>query len=220
VAGYELAPFRRRLEYFSRNGIETLIDVGANSGQYGRALRAAGYRGRIVSFEPVSEPYRQLKVHADADPQWECHQAALGDAEGVAEINVARYTAGSSFFDVRPELLENAPEMAFARRESVQVARLDASFRHVLDSAPTALKLDVQGFHAPVLEGAAGVLGDIAAIELEMSVVALYDGEPGLAETINALAERGFELQMLEPAYVGRGGFMLQVDGFFGRAGL
>jgi FkbM family methyltransferase len=66
-----------------------VIDVGANSGQYAGGLRAAGYRGRIVSFEPLSEPYGQLAAASSKDADWDCRQLALGRRPGTTTINVS-----------------------------------------------------------------------------------------------------------------------------------
>src|SRR5882724_10524533 len=68
-------------------GISCVLDVGANSGQFGRKLRLAGYSGRIVSFEPVSGPYRQLTEVAKRDDEWCTAQMALGDRTGSATIH-------------------------------------------------------------------------------------------------------------------------------------
>ena len=48
----------------------------SSSGGYG----PGGYSGRVISFEPQSEPFAALRTRADLDPEWECHQLAVGDA--------------------------------------------------------------------------------------------------------------------------------------------
>ena len=43
-----------------RQEIDAVIDVGANIGQYGRRLRAAGWSGPILSYEPIPELHEAL----------------------------------------------------------------------------------------------------------------------------------------------------------------
>lgn len=46
---------------FSQHQVNLVFDVGANTGQFGRFLRDAGYRERIVSFAPLSEDRERLR---------------------------------------------------------------------------------------------------------------------------------------------------------------
>jgi len=57
--------------------VNVVLDVGANSGQYATDLRRAAYKGRIVSFEPLSGPFSLLERSAARDPLWNCRQCAL-----------------------------------------------------------------------------------------------------------------------------------------------
>src|SRR5262245_1824888 len=70
-------------------GVDTVFDIGANSGDSGQYLRNLGFRGRIVSFEPVAAVYRQLAARAADDPLWDCENIALGDEAGERRIHVS-----------------------------------------------------------------------------------------------------------------------------------
>ena len=86
--GYDLTP-RRKLKdldaqlvfTLERQAIDAVVDVGANRGQYAARLRGAGWRGPILSIEPVPELHRALAERAAADPAWEvAAPVAIGDA--------------------------------------------------------------------------------------------------------------------------------------------
>jgi hypothetical protein len=72
------------LRLFELLQINCVIDVGANQGQYGRFLRAIGYRGNIISFEPSGDDYDLLSRLAEKDPRWSTHQLALVDSDQLA----------------------------------------------------------------------------------------------------------------------------------------
>ena len=42
------------------HSVDLVLDVGANIGQFALALREAGYKGRLLSFEPLSAEHTQL----------------------------------------------------------------------------------------------------------------------------------------------------------------
>ena len=69
----------QRWQLFEERGIDLVLDVGANQGQYAGAMRRKGYHGRIVSFEPLASAYRELERRASAVPGWETRHFALGD---------------------------------------------------------------------------------------------------------------------------------------------
>ncbi len=77
-------------------GITTVLDVGANVGQFAELLRLMGYRGKIISFEPLRAAYQELAAKAAADGNWEAHNFALGMQCGHATINVSNYSVLSS----------------------------------------------------------------------------------------------------------------------------
>lgn len=80
------------LNVLANKNIECVIDVGANEGQYGVFLREIGYKGYIVSFEPVNSVYDILKENCDQDNKWSCYNFALGDKNEEKIINVYKST--------------------------------------------------------------------------------------------------------------------------------
>jgi FkbM family methyltransferase len=181
-------------------GISCVLDVGANSGQFGRKLRLAGYNGRIVSFEPVSGPYRQLAEVAKRDGQWCTAQLALGDRAESATIHVSSVSTFSSLLAQTSFCVENHPGAKPVADQVVSVKRLDDVFRdYVRADDQVLLKIDTQGFERAVLDGASAVLPHIQGVYLEVSFKAMYQGEATAAEMIERLARDGFTLVLLEP---------------------
>src|SRR2546423_8564507 len=69
---------QRRLTLMKKSGIDLVIDVGANQGQFARTMRdQLSYRGRIVSFEPLTNAFAALRRAAAGDPSWICYNIAL-----------------------------------------------------------------------------------------------------------------------------------------------
>ncbi len=214
------SPTARRLRLLGDLKIALVLDVGANTGQYGRALRSAGYRGEIVSFEPQSAALAKLRRAGDADPGWRIEPIGLAAAAGRAEIQIAGNSASSSLLEMHARHREAAPQTAPVGTESIELATLDALAGELIaDGQATFLKLDVQGYELEVLKGAAQTLGKIAAIEVEMSLVELYRGAPSLPDLYSHLDAAGFECVAISPGFSDRrSGRMLQVDGLFARA--
>ena len=67
----------------------SVLNVGANPGQYAAGFRKAANKGCIISLEPLPGPFPVLESKASTDPLWDCQQCALGDGDGTISINVA-----------------------------------------------------------------------------------------------------------------------------------
>jgi FkbM family methyltransferase len=226
-AGYELHAYpppvpvdpedARRERLLAARGITLVLDVGANEGQYARRLRAAGYSGQIVSFEPLTGVFARLERAAAGDPAWEARRAALGDADGEAEINVAANTYSSSLLPMRERHFRSAPTSAYVGSERVPLARLDSIWNELVRPDDRVwLKLDVQGYESRVLDGAEGVLDRVDVLQAELALVPLYEGDPPWRELVDRLAGRGFRLAGLEAGFEDPDtGELLQIDGIF-----
>jgi FkbM family methyltransferase len=228
--GYELHPYpapprvdyadRRRERLLRSRKITLLLDVGANTGEFAASVRASGYAGRIVSFEPLSEPHVRLLERSSADPRWDVRKLALGDTDGSAEINVAGNIASSSLLPMGSRHLQSAPESAYVARERIEAARLDTVWDDLASQGDRVwLKLDVQGYELHALRGVEAVLDRIEVVQAEMGFQHLYEGDATWHELIDWLEARGFRLAGLEPGFEdASSGELLQADGIFVRA--
>lgn len=75
---------RSLVRILDHHGIDVVLDVGANVGQYAARLRQGGWSGRIVSFEPLPDAHATLEAAAAPDALWEvAPRMALGASTGT-----------------------------------------------------------------------------------------------------------------------------------------
>lgn len=201
--------------------VSVVFDVGANSGQYATSIRAAGYTGRIVSFEPLSMPFAALERAVASDPAWDSRQCALGDRDVTAPMNVAGNAGQSSsllpMLDAHRDVL---PSANYVGTEEVTLHRLDSVAGDLLLPGDVAfLKLDVQGFERHVIAGAETTVSDrCVGVQLELTFEPLYDGGMLADDAMDLMRSLGFALTGFAPFFFDiRTGRLLQADGVFFR---
>ncbi len=208
-----------RGELIREAGVDLVVDVGANQGQYAGELRRSGYRGPIISLEPLAEAFEVLAAKSDGDTAWRAIRGAAGSREERLDLRVAGNSVSSSFLPMLDRHLEAAPRSAEVGLESVEVNTLDRLlFPDLERSATSFIKIDTQGFEREVLAGADRMLdsGKVVGIEIELSLVALYEGAPLWAEMIDLLREQGFVPLAFGKGYRDPGnGELVQLDGLF-----
>ncbi|MFQ5568043.1 MAG: FkbM family methyltransferase [Rhodothermales bacterium] len=211
------SPVARRIHLLKHYGITLILDVGASTGGYALDVRKNGYRGRIVSFEPLSSAFAILEQRARRDPHWDAVHAGLGAHAGTQTIHIAQNSESSSILGMLSRHVEAYPESAYVGSEDITLHRLDDVFhRYHRPDDRVLLKIDTQGYERYVLEGAQTSLPHITGIQVEMSLVPLYEGEHLLADMVAYLEQRGYVLMSIEPVIDDPAtGQLLQVDGLF-----
>jgi FkbM family methyltransferase len=203
-----------RLEFLARTA--RVLDVGANEGQWARRVRAVGYPGELHSFEPGATAYAKLERAAAGDPTWHTMRAAVGDRSGVMTLNVSANSYSSSLLPITGIHTSAAPDAAYVSIESVEATTLDALD---LPPMPTYLKIDVQGYEPQVLGGAGRLLEHVIAVEAELSLVALYEGQLLAPEVCQLLRGHGFVPVAFQTAFDHpETGEILALDGLFARS--
>ncbi|MCX5848559.1 MAG: FkbM family methyltransferase [Deltaproteobacteria bacterium] len=215
----ETYPLARRKQLLKSYSIDVVFDIGANSGQYAQQLRDLGYANRIISFEPLSSAFGLLNEKAGSDPNWEIFNIALGDTEGKQEINIAGNSYSSSLLDMLPSHLASAPESKYIGKQTIEIKRLDSIFGGLCKTTDRVyMKIDTQGYESKVLKGAEKSLMQIDTIQMEMSLIPLYEDETLLPEMCMSMRKKGYSLVAIETGFSDlNSGQLLQVDGIFHR---
>jgi FkbM family methyltransferase len=204
-------------------GVKIVLDVGANTGQWGDLVFETGFDGKLISFEPIPNVHTTLVAHAKRrGASWEVAPcAALGSERGYVEFNISANTLSSSVLPMRREHWEAAPQSAYVAKQTVAVERLDELASRLLPpEGDLMIKIDAQGYEMHVLKGAGGLLPRVVAMQLELSLIALYEGAPTFLEVVSYMQSIGFEIFNIVPVFKDhRTGRVLQVDGYFVRGG-
>jgi FkbM family methyltransferase len=210
---------QRRQRLLADHGVDLVLDVGADVGAYARELRANGYFGRIISFEPRSAAFQKLTANAASDRRWEVRQLALGDRPGTATIHVSRNAYSSSLLPILPSHLAAEPEAEYVGSEAVNVDTIESVLPECAgDSRAVFLKIDTQGFERKVLEGARGSASRICGLQMELSLRPLYEGETAFSAMLYLVEDMGYPLKLIEPGiHDPVTGETLQVDAVFFR---
>ena len=194
-------PLRSQLPAFLRQflpglGIDVVLDVGAHQGEFALEVRDEGFRGRIVSFEPVQDSFAVLERNAARDSDWFVHRLALGDVDETRAISTPPNPQLASFLRPTERGRSLFPLVdGGAGSEDVPVRRLDAIADDLFDDAASPsvyLKVDTQGWEIQVLDGGERTLRRVKALQVELSIMPIYEGATPYLEMLEELRERGF----------------------------
>ena len=204
-----------------RDGTDLVIDVGANTGQYGRDLREIGYQGDIISFEPLREAHQKLVEAANGDERWSvADRCAVGAAEETTMINVSGNSVSSSILDMAEAHVSAAPSSAYLGQEEIQVTTLNKVLADFCEEGRKChLKIDTQGYESFVVEGASEVWSCINSIEMEISLSKMYEGGWLSHQALTRMAELGYRPFTMFPFFANKEtGENFQIDSLFVRA--
>jgi FkbM family methyltransferase len=203
--------------FFAHFEVDCVFDVGANAGQYANMLRTSvGYRGDIISYEPIPVLARQLRVAAQRDRSWFIEEAALDSTERSATFNVY---ASDQFSSLHPFSALGARQFPndsnIERRLEVRTTTLASEldkYRARLGFRRPYLKMDTQGHDLMVAAGAGDRLREFVGLQSELAIHRLYADSPTYHEALEFYRGAGFELSALVPNNLGHFPRLLEVD--------
>lgn len=205
------------LTIFEYLKINRVLDIGANSGQFIQEIRQMGYRGSVVSFEPLSSAHKSLLKKSLSDPSWLVYErCAIGSCDGSAVINISGNSVSSSILQMNEAHKSAEITSIYMDSEEVRTYKLDSIYENLQNNFKDFIKIDTQGFEWEVLLGATETLNKVFGILVETSFIELYSGQKLWLEIIQYLELRGFQLWALQPGFMdSKTGQLLQADVIF-----
>jgi FkbM family methyltransferase len=208
----------RMLSALKRQDIKpnTIIDVGANVGQFAVASAKIFPNTSVHSFEPLPDCVALLQKNVKPLNNIKVYPFALGDAEAEVEFHVNEHSHSSSILPLAESHRKAFPNAQEKETISVKVSTLDDVFNSIELKSPILLKLDVQGYEAQTLRGGLKTLQRVDYVILEASFKPMYEGEMVFMDIVRLMEEYGFSF--LRP--VGwlshpKTGEILQMDALF-----
>jgi FkbM family methyltransferase len=204
--------------WFHRLRIETVLDIGANRGQFALTIKSLLPQCQVYSFEPIPDCVNEMKTRLKNTEKFTFFNVGLGNCSGELEFERNNFSPSSSFLKVTQKHQELFPFTSNVQPITVKIERLDDFIdRNLLEvKTPLLIKIDVQGYEKQVLLGASKTIQKASLIILETSFEELYEGQPLFKEIYTQLIDLGFIYGgSLEQMYSPDTGKILQADSLF-----
>ena len=189
---HKYRPQASYFEYIKTLHIGTILDIGANTGQFALEARKSLPEAQIYSFEPILSCFKAMEGVFKGDKRFKAFHYALGDKEEKMTINVSSYTPSSSILSMSEKHKELFPHTKEHTKENIEVKKLDDIARNLELKKEILIKVDVQGFEMKVIHGGLETFKEAKVIFIESSFTNLYKGQASFDDIYEKLKSIGF----------------------------
>jgi len=205
-----------------QHSITCVIDIGANTGQFGSLLRELGFKGQIISFEPCAKARSQLLQKATKESNWKVMPFALGNTTAKKKINIFLDDTFSSIRNINKVGNENFGNfLNIKKQEIIKIHKLDNIIQSLFQkSVPKRLmlKTDTQGYDLEVLKGSYNILKKIHIVSTEAAAETIYNRSPTYPKIFAFLKSSGFKPSGFYPSAHRKDSFsMIEFEALFTR---
>jgi FkbM family methyltransferase len=183
-------------EWFYSLNIDTVIDIGANTGQFTKTILVILPNAKIYSFEPIPSCFDELHTTIQNNSNVQAFNLGLGDKSGILSFQYNNFSAASSFLQSTDEMKKTFPFASDSSMIDVSISRLDDISKGLKFGTSILVKIDVQGYEDKVLAGGEITLRESKIIIIETSFDTLYEEQPLFDDIYQTLVSWGF-------AYIG-----------------
>lgn len=205
----------KTLDYFN---IDTVLDIGANKGQFAEKLIKFGYSKKIISFEPMQMAFDILKKKTEKYDNWIVNER-VGFGNKVEEriLNISINSVSSSILKLNKKHIIQEPTAKFFKKEKIKLTTLNSLLNDKkFKKKKIFIKIDTQGYEKNIILGASRVLKKIKGVMLEASILPLYRNENNFTKMIQFMKKKGFYVWAIERGFSNKSsGRVLQLDIIF-----
>jgi len=199
----------------SLNKVNTIIDIGANKGQFSLAARHVYSDAAIISFEPLSGPAEIFNKLFKSDKKITLFQSAIGQKEENVVMHVSNRDDSSSILPIGKHQASIFPGTEESHIENITISSLNQFIKYDDLKSPVFVKIDVQGFELEVLKGSVDLLEYFDYIYVECSFIELYEKQALADEVITFLNNYSFKLKGVYNMFYDKKGIAVQGDFLF-----
>jgi len=179
-------------EWLKGKDIHTILDIGANTGQFASQFHRLLPDATLYSFEPLEDCYNELLKKMGHSPKFHAFNFAVGDKNGKVPIYRNDYTPSSSLLSMK-ELHKRAfPFTKHTTAQTIPIKRLDDILDELDIIENVLVKIDVQGTEDKVILGGEKLISRASVLILETSFQSLYQDQPLFDTIYEMLKQRGF----------------------------
>jgi len=189
----EMLDYIHRNKWLTNIGFKSVLDIGANTGQFAKKIRLLLPEAAIFSFEPIPSVFEKLKENFKDDVNFTAYNVGLGDKNGTEDFYLNEFSDSSSFLKMKDLHKENFPPTVNESKIELKMCRLDDLIRIEQLSTPYLIKLDVQGLEEKVIKGGKKIIENAEYIITEVSFVELYENQPLFDKIYNILKQMNFQ---------------------------
>jgi FkbM family methyltransferase len=180
-------------QLFAAVQVSTILDIGANAGQFAQAMRRIQPLAAIHSFEPIPAVAAKLKANFATDQHFHAHEVAISDREGEHNFQINEFSPSSSLLPVTNTHKEMFNFAQNTKSIKVRLITLDRWAEEYDLKPPILCKLDVQGNELSALRGAREILARTDYLLIEVNFFRFYEGQPSFADIYSLVQPYGFE---------------------------
>ncbi len=204
-------------KFFKEFQIDCVFDIGANYGQYAKMLRNnVGYKGQIISFEPIPAAQKILYKLSKSDPKWHIEPFALSDLSGKEVFNIMKNDQFSSLHKPSNNEVELFNLVNKVSEELIietkTLSFMFEKYKTLLKFKKPFLKMDTQGHDLQIAKGSENILKSFVGLQSELSIKRIYDDTPDFKKVIEYYNSQNFELSAFVPNNEGHFPRLIEID--------